>query len=68
MRLLLVEGLVLGDLTVNTVRSVTAKGLYKEYTSTFPPPTIIFKFEVDWSIVWERLDSPGLELCKNFLH
>lgn len=61
MRLLLVEGLVLGDLTVNTVRSVTAKGLYEEYTSTFPPPKIIFKFEVDWSTVWERLNSPCLE-------
>ena len=58
MRLLLVEGLVLGDITVNTVKSVTAKGLYEEFTSTFPPPKIVFKFEVDWSTVWERLDSP----------
>ena len=61
MRLLLVEGLVLGDITVNTVKSVTAKGLYEEFTSTFPPPKIVFKFEVDWSTVWERLDSPCLE-------
>ena len=35
-RLLLVEGLVLGDLGVDTIKIVTAKELYAGYTTTFP--------------------------------
>ena len=40
---------------------MTAKELYLSYTSTFPPPKVVFKFSVDWSLVWERLDSALLE-------
>ena len=61
MRLLLVEGLVLGDFSVNSIKSVTAKDLYEKYTTTFPPPKVIYKYDVDWSLVWERLESPSLE-------
>ena len=61
MRLLLVGGLVLGDVNVNRLSSVTAKGLYSEFTSTFPPPKVIYKYEVDWKLVWERLDLSVLE-------
>ena len=61
MRLLLVGGLVLGDVNVNMLSSVTAKGLYSEFTSTFPPPKVIYKYEVDWKLVWERLDLSVLE-------
>jgi hypothetical protein len=56
MRLLLVEGLVLGDLSVATIRRVTAKELYQSNTTSFPPPKVVFKFDVDWSLVWKRLD------------
>ena len=38
LRLLLVEGLVLGDIVVNGLARVTAKQLYLSYTSSFPPP------------------------------
>ena len=61
MRLLLVEGLVLGDIVAGNLGSVTAKSLYQGYTSSFPPPKIVFKFDVDWPLVWSRLDSPVLE-------
>ena len=61
LRLLLVEGFVLGDLKVENLRKVTAKELYKGYTSTFPPPKVVFKFDCDWSLVWSRLNSPLLE-------
>ena len=60
-RLLLVEGLVLGDISVATLRRVTAKELYVGYTSTFPPPKVILKYDVDWSLVWKRLNSPSLD-------
>ena len=61
MRLLLVEGLVLGDLSVDTIRRVTAKELYQSNTTSFPPPKVIFKYDVDWSLVWKRLDYLFLE-------
>ena len=53
MRLLLVEGLVLGDLSVDTIRRVTAKELYQSNITSFPPPKVIFKYDVDSSV--ERL-------------
>ena len=39
----------------------TAKDLYKGYTSTLPPPKVIFKFDVEWTRVWERLNSAVLD-------
>ena len=59
-RLLLVEGLVLEDISVATLRRVTAKELYEKNTSTFPPPKVVFRFDVDWCLVWRRLNSPLL--------
>ena len=49
---------MLGDLKVEEIRKVTAKELYLGYTSTFPPPKVIFKYDRDWSLVWSRLNSP----------
>ena len=68
MRLLLTEGLMLGDVSVDALGKVTAKELYKGYTSTLPPPKIVFKYDVDWNLVWERLDSPVLDsLAREYL-
>ena len=61
MKALLVGGLVLGDIEVNELKKVTAKTLYEGFTSSFPPPKVIFKFDIDWSQVWCRLQSPMLE-------
>ena len=61
MRMLLVEGLVIGDLRVGNLGHVTAKALYQEYTSSFPPPKIVFKFNIDWPLVWKRLQYLVLE-------
>ena len=51
MRLLLVEGIVLGDIEVTKFANVTSKELYLGYTSSFPPPKVMFKFDVEWKIV-----------------
>ena len=51
MRLLLVEGLVLGDIKVDRIRNVTSKSLYEGYTSSFPPSKVVFKFDIDWPLV-----------------
>ena len=61
MRLLLVEALTLGDIKLDSFRSVTAKKLYEGYTSTFPPPKVIYKYDVDWPLVWERLGAVSLD-------
>ena len=67
-RLLLVEGLVLGDIQLGRIRNVTSNELYKGYTSSFPPPKVMFKYDVDWDLVWERLQYLSLEpLAREFV-
>ena len=61
MRLLLVEELVLEDISVAKLRTVTANALYEGYTMAFPPPEVIFKFNIDWQMVWDRLGYLVLE-------
>ena len=61
MRFLLTEGLVLEDISAGALGRVTAKELYESYTSTLPPPKVVFKFDVDWQLVWERLDYSVLD-------
>ena len=59
---------MLGDIVVNGIARVTAKQLYLSYTSSFPPPKVMFKFDVEWSAVWKRLDSPVLDpLAREYL-
>ena len=41
---------------------VTAKNLYLGFTSTFPPPKVVFKFDVNWGQVWARLQNPVLDI------
>ena len=60
--------MVLGDFDPTQVGRVTAKSLSKEFTSSFPPPKVMFKFDVDWQLVWSRLASPVLDpLAREFL-
>jgi hypothetical protein len=61
MKALLVGGIVLGDVDIASLHKTSAKSLYAGYTSTFPPPKIVYKYDVDWSQVWKRLQSPMLE-------
>ena len=73
MRLLLVEGLELGDLTVAKLKAVTAKALYEGFTTSFPPPKVVFKYNIDWQLVWARLEylvlePHGREVLFNIVH
>ena len=40
---------------------MTAKALYEGFTTSFPPPKVIFKFNIAWQLVWERLEYLVLE-------
>ena len=47
MRLLLVEAFVLGDVMVNNLKGVTTKSMYISYTTIFPQPKVVFRYDVD---------------------
>ena len=61
MKALLVGGIVLGEIQVSNLKKTSAKILYAGFTSSFPPPKVEYKFDIDWSQVWRRLQSPMLE-------
>ena len=61
MKSLLVGGIVLEDIDISKLKKTSPKTLYASFTSTFPPPKIVFKFDADWLQVWQRLQSPMLE-------
>ena len=61
MRALLVGGLTLGDFSASHLNLVTAKNLYLGFTSTFPPPKVTLKYDIEWEKVWGRLQNPVLE-------
>ena len=61
MKALLLGGLILGDVTIASLKRTTAKKLYSGFTSSFPPPKVEYKLDVDWGRVWRRLQSPLLE-------
>ena len=58
---LIVDALKQGDLTVNSMVSVTTKALYAELTSTFPPPKVVYKYDFNFEHVWRRLNSKVLK-------
>ena len=61
MKSLLTGGIILDDVDPQRLHKTTAKILYKEFASSFPPPKIVYRYDVDWSQVWVRLQSPMLE-------
>ena len=62
MKSLLTGGVILGDIDVKKLKLVTAKNLYHGFSSTFPPPKVIYKYDVDWVQVWTRLQNPVLDM------
>ena len=61
MKTLLVGTIVLADVDVANLKKTSTKSLYLGFTSSFPPPKIVYKYNVDWNQVWHRLQSPMLE-------
>ena len=46
-------------INVTRLNSVPAKQIYKDFTSSFPPPKIIYKYEnLPWDEIWDRLNRP----------
>ena len=47
MKGLLISGIELGDINVQQLRKVSCKSLYSGFTSTFPPPKVVYKYDID---------------------
>ena len=46
MKSLLSGGIILGDVNPQNLKLSTAKALYKGFTSSFPPPKIVYKYDM----------------------
>ena len=47
---------------INELEYCTAKSIYVDLTSTFPPPKCIYKIEnLPWSTVWKNLENPVID-------
>ena len=62
MRALLSVAITVEDIDVRRLHLVSSKELYLGFTSTFPPPKVVFKFDVDWLQVWSSVQEPVLEV------
>ena len=62
MKSVLTGAVILGDIDVKKLKVVTAKSLYLSFTSTVPPPKVVYKYNVDWDQVWARLQNPVLDI------
>ena len=58
MKDLLIEGLKHETIKANKLKFVSSKFLYQEFTTTFPPPKVIYKYDLNWNLVWKRLNNP----------
>ena len=50
------------DVDPERLDQVKDKELYKGFTDTFPPPKVVYKHDVPWEKVWERINHPVLEV------
>ena len=58
---LFLEAHALEIINVERLNLVPAKQIYQDYTSSFPPPKVIYKYEnLPWNDIWKRLNHPVL--------
>ena len=58
---LFLEAHALEIINVERLNSVPAKQIYEEFTSSFPHPKVIYKYEnLPWNNIWQRLNHPVL--------
>ena len=61
MKELLISEITVGNIDIKQLRKVSCKSLYSGFTSTFPPPRVVYKYDIDWNRVWVHLQSAMLE-------
>ena len=61
LKTLFLQAHALEIIQVENLNAVPCKEIYADFTSTFPPPKIIYKYEdLPWNEIWERLNHPVL--------
>ena len=58
---LFMESHALEIINVDRLNLVPAKQIYEDFTSSFPPPKVEYKYEnLPWNDIWQRLNHPVL--------
>ena len=56
------EAHALEIIKIENLNSVTAKQIYEDFTSTFPPPKVIYRYsDLPWEDIWRRLNRPVID-------
>ena len=62
MRDLFTQAHKLEIIDISQLNSVPCKDIYRDFTSTFPPPKVINKYEdLPWNDIWKRLNFTVLD-------
>ena len=59
---LVMEMMVRETLTVETIKNITNKVVYRELTSSFPPPKVKMESDRDYGVAWRRLHSNVVDI------
>ena len=59
---LVVDMMVRETLTAETIKNITNKVIYKELTSSFPPPKVVMESALDYGVAWRRLHSTVVDI------
>ena len=59
---LVLEMMVRETLTVETIKNLTNKVVYRELTSTFPPPKVVRESDLDYGLTWKRLHNTVVDI------
>ena len=58
---LFAEMMMSDSLTTGTLKSITNKMVYREMTSSLPPPKVVMESDLDYKLTWYRLHSPVVD-------
>ena len=61
LRTLIEDAVKMEVVKVDKLKETSAKMIYNEYTSTLPPPKVVYKHELPWDLVFTRLWDPVLD-------
>ena len=49
-------------MTAETIENLTNKKVYRELTSSFPPPKVVMESALDYGVAWRRLHSTVVDI------
>ena len=68
MKILFCEAVDYEMVKVKELKYAAAKNIYEDLTSTLPPPKVVFKYELPYELIWQRLENQIMDgSAKNLL-